>query len=300
MALPDFKVTIVDGTGALPDFRVAVVAEDASPRPDYIMAEADPADFRVQIVAEDATPQPDFRVYGITAFTPTDLGDALLAWWDADEGIAYGTGSDVASWTDRKAGLVAAQATAGSRPSYSATGFNGAPGLTFDGTADCLLLASPPFPIGADPCEIWAVVQQDALGDDATVRVVAAYADATNNARRLERTVVTAVNRARASVGTGAASVSVTGSTVSLSSRHVMRAVFGATQVSLQTDGNTPTTAVAVPSTLATRFRIGANAISATAGSFWNGKIRDVIVTGALTTEQAAALTTYLLARRAL
>lgn len=70
MALPDFNVEIVDGTGALPAFRVAVVAEDAAPRPDFIVAEAEAgvvSDFTVQIVEEDASPRPDFRVYGITA-----------------------------------------------------------------------------------------------------------------------------------------------------------------------------------------------------------------------------------------
>lgn len=70
MALPDFNVEIVDGVSTLPSFRVAIVAEDASPRPDYIMAEADPGvipDFTVELVAEDATPLPDFRVFGLTA-----------------------------------------------------------------------------------------------------------------------------------------------------------------------------------------------------------------------------------------
>lgn len=68
MALPDFLVEIVDALSPA-DFRVAIVADNASPRPDFVMSEAvsGPPDIVVSVVAENATPRPDFRVAGITA-----------------------------------------------------------------------------------------------------------------------------------------------------------------------------------------------------------------------------------------
>lgn len=87
----------------------------------------------------DPTRSPVMPAVSDAVFGPEGIGDLLqwgelLAWWDASEGIAV-TGSGVSSWIDRQSAYVLAQATDGARPAYSATGFNGSPGLTFAGTA---------------------------------------------------------------------------------------------------------------------------------------------------------------------
>ncbi|PZU89131.1 MAG: hypothetical protein DI527_16495 [Chelatococcus sp.] len=60
---------------------------------------------------------------------------ALIANWDARVASSLTlSGSQVAAWTDQNAALVLAQATAGMRPTYSATGWDGVrPAISFDG-----------------------------------------------------------------------------------------------------------------------------------------------------------------------
>lgn len=74
--------------------------------------------------------------FAVTAipWTPFALGSALLAFWDAQvlSSFTFNT-TNVASWTDQKASIVASQGTGSIQPSYSATSFNGGPGVTFDG-----------------------------------------------------------------------------------------------------------------------------------------------------------------------
>lgn len=233
------------------------------------------------------------------AFAPPALGAKLYAWWDASTGITV-TGAGVSSWVDRKGGYDMVQATDANRPAWSATGFNGAPGLTFNGTSHRLSLESQPFPSGASPCEVWAVVQQDALAADATNRMVIAYGGATGlTARQTFRTVVTGTNRLGCAVGTGAAALTASNTAAEFSSRHVVRLTFGATSTGLSLDGSAPASLSAVPSTGTVRVRIGASQAD-TPAFFWQGKIRDVIVTQLLTADQAAAMHRFLLPRRML
>lgn len=223
--------------------------------------------------------------------------DELLAWWGAESGITV-TGSGVSAWVDRKRGYTLVQDTDGARPAYSATGFNGTPGLTFDGTADNLRMESQPFPSGANPCEVWLVVQQDALVADTGVRVVFSYGGSTAVTRRvIRRVVTTGVNRASVIAADGATSNAAETATAEFSTRHLVRAVFGATETSIAIDGGVAATVGSVPATGTARVSVG-SAQADTAGSFWNGKIRDVIVTSLLSAEKAALLETFLLSRR--
>lgn len=64
MANPDWKIKEWV-SGRLPDFRVAEVALDGAPLPDFTYEiEAGDAlpEYTVQFVAEDATPRPDYRI----------------------------------------------------------------------------------------------------------------------------------------------------------------------------------------------------------------------------------------------
>lgn len=223
--------------------------------------------------------------------------DELLAWWDAESGITV-TGAGVSSWVDRKNGYELVQSTDANRPTYSATGFNGGPGLTFNGTSHRLALESQPFPSGANPCEVWSVVQQDALAADTTNRMIFAYGGASGLvARQVRRTVVTGTNRAGTVVGNGAATFTAEATSTAFSSRHVVRAIFGATATDVSLDGGAAVSVGAVPATGTTRVRIGASQADV-AVAFWHGKIRDVIVTSLLSAEKASALQTFLLSRR--
>lgn len=229
----------------------------------------------------------------------------IVAWWNADRSdlITLSSGA-ISSWRDSKAGYDAVQGTSGSRPSWSATGFNGAPCAGWDGVDDFLtctdaaLLAA--LPDGAEPGEMWAVVQQDGLVADGAFRCAQSYgANAGTDSRLLYRHVTGGANRIIQGTGTGAASVGQSVLTVDFSSRHVIRGVNSATQETPSIDGVSAAALAAVPATLASRLRLGA-ACSSSAGTFWSGKSRDHIVSLPLPSDKAAYLQAVLASRRML
>ncbi|MDQ5978556.1 MAG: hypothetical protein QG602_1530 [Verrucomicrobiota bacterium] len=235
------------------------------------------------------------------AWMPLNLGAALLAWWCADRSdLITLSGNQVTSWKDAKNAYDAVQAVSAARPTWSATGFNGAPGLTLDGIDDCLGMASQPFPSGSDPVEIWGVVQQDALPADTGVRHLISYGGGAATTRRtLSRVVSGGVNRGAAQIGNGTANPSPANTTIDLSSRHLARSIVTSTTASVSVDASALTSLSVVPATGAARLRIGASD-GAAPSAFWSGKIRDVVITSALSTDEATQLQSYLLARRML
>lgn len=227
------------------------------------------------------------------------LGSSLLAWWRTDRPdlITHVSGA-VSSWKDTVAAYDAAQSGAG-KPTYSAASFNGFPGITFDGTDDELTLASQPFPSGANAAEIWAVVSQSALAADTTTRQLFGYGGTSNATRRaVVRRVSGGVNRFGADIGDNSVAQPINDAAVDFSGRHVLRVAVGATSTSVAINSGTPTSGSAVPATGTTRARIGASTAN-TPANFWNGIVRDIIVTGPLSANQAYRLGRWLQMRRA-
>lgn len=73
-------------------------------------------------------------------WTPTELGSALVAWWDAsDTANITQSGGKVSSWRDKVGGITLTQGTAAAQPAYSATARNGTPGVTFSYAAQQVL-----------------------------------------------------------------------------------------------------------------------------------------------------------------
>lgn len=238
-------------------------------------------------------------------FTPKSLGASLLAWWDAERADKITNSTGVSSWKDVVAGYDLTQATGAAQPIWSATSFGGFPGVTFDGTDDCLastdaaLLAA--LPVDLISSEMWSVVQQDAAAADTTVREIFTYGGATTQtSRRSERAVVSAVNRSRILQGDGTSSHTGAGpTTVDFSTRHVVRSVYGATPQAIL-DGVSGVATTSVDGvTGSVRARMGATQVG-TAGQFWQGQIATVLVTLPLPTDKAAQLHSYLMARRRL
>lgn len=232
------------------------------------------------------------------------LGSALFAWWTADDlaSLSLST-SAVTEWRDQVAGYAAQPGVGSTRPIYAADSFNGAPSLYFDGVDDVLtctdaaLLAA--LPDGAEPGEIWGIFEQLTAPPDSTVRYIASYGAGPSNARRIARANISGVNRGRAQVGTGAQSVTATGTVVDLSSRHVLRGVFGATETTVEVDEASPVAVSAAPVTTNTRLRIGAND-STSVANYLNGRIRDVLFTAPLGSTVRSQLQQWALPRRRL
>lgn len=235
------------------------------------------------------------------AWTPKRLGPALLGWWDAEEAPTITqSGGAVSSWRDRVATYDAAQSTGASKPSYSATSFNGRPGITFDGVDDELSFLSTPFPTGANPSDIWALVDQTALAADTGNRAILSWGDgATNTNRTFLRGVSGAANRAGQQTGTGASSVINFNSSTDLSGRHVARGLVTASAQQEDVDGVAGASVGVVPGINAGRTRIGGNP-NLTPGALWQGAFNTILVLNPpATTDQAAQILAYLKARGA-
>lgn len=230
-------------------------------------------------------------------WTPADLGASLLAYWDAEQIATFSlSGSLVNSWADAKGGLTPAQAVSGAKPQYDPVGFNGRPGVSFDGIDDYLNIASTgALPAGADACEMWALVDQKA-NLDAIGRRVCEYGNGFQTARFLGKVASSTANRFGAYAGNGSAALTSQETTPTFSGRHVVRGLFTSTSVQAEVDGvAAPSTAV-VPATSQTRLAIGSGS-AATASNFFQGTISAVVITGPLTSDQAAKLATFLKTR---
>lgn len=229
----------------------------------------------------------------------TILGDSLLEWWTADRpDLMTLVGAAVTNWRGTKNGYSVTQAISASRPTYSASSFNGSAGLTFDGGDDGLATATQPFPSGSNPSQVWAVVQQDALPANTTVRFIASFGGAGFDSQvRVTRAVVAAANRLACNVGTGGGGGVFPQPVGDFSTRHVVRLSVGATLSAAGFDGAALSDAMAaVPAIGTSGLSIGSN--QAVSGNNWQGQIRDVLVTGSLSAEQEAALLAWALPRR--
>jgi hypothetical protein len=235
----------------------------------------------------------------------TALGTDLIEYWDASRAdtvlaLTDATYTDaVHSWLGLVTGANLAQSTPNLKPTYSPTGFNGDPCITFDGVQQYLTCTDAAFmsllPQGATPCELWVLCSQDVAATDTTTRHVVGYsASSVVNGRALARLPVSSVNRARVYTGTGAAATTATDTVTDLSDIHVIRGVIGATQTSIEVDGGTQTNATVTPVTSApTLFRVGAIAALA-ASNYWQGKVAAVLLTKPLSAQKAADLHSYL------
>jgi hypothetical protein len=225
---------------------------------------------------------------------------SVVAYWDADrEDLVTQSGGSVSVWTDLKGGYILTAATA---PAFTSTGFNGRPALVF-GTESGTLETGTGAPVlsvlpsGAQPGELWALVQQTIAGSDGTTRTAVAYGGASAvTGRGLQRTPVSTVNRGRLFVGTGGTST-VNGSIVDLSNYHVIRGVFGPTATTLYVDGTAEGTVIATPTTSTTRLRVGASNNNS-ASTFWRGKVAAIVATTQLSEGEAQVIHDYLMARR--
>jgi hypothetical protein len=119
----------------------------------------------------------------------------------------------------------------------------------------------------------------------------------TQTVRRIYRTVSAGVNRAGATTGDGASGITTADMNVDLSSRHLLRAAYGATATTLYADGIVTGPTAVVPGTAALRARFGASTAS-TPGAFWQGQIAAILITNPLSVAKAAALHSWLMARR--
>lgn len=247
-------------------------------------------------VGQGAANWSSMGTFAASSWTPADLGASLLGWWDAEDSSTLTlSGAAVTTWLDKVAGYSATQSTGSAKPTYSATSFNGRPGITFDGADDTLTVTPSPFPIGANACELWGLWDQQALVADATGRCSISYGGATATTQRRQQRGVGGTNLANTLVGNGTVAVQAN-ATGDFSGYHVARSIIGGTSSQTSLDGSVSAAAAVTPATTNNRVRLGASSNTA-AGTFWQGQANSILVTATLTEPEAAQLLVYLKAR---
>jgi hypothetical protein len=220
-------------------------------------------------------------------WSPLDLGASLLGWWDASHGVTHSSGA-VSAWADKIGPYSAEEAT--NQPVFSATSFNGGPGITFDGSNDLLTVASQPFPSGTTPCEIWLVC--DLPGTAGSPQPLFTYGGASNaTMRRIVRVSGNALNFGSDNAGTP---VVVQDNSQDWGGRRVLRMRITATELRYAIDGGALSSATTVaPTTGTTRVRIGAS--TSASPTFGNVIYGHAIVTNILDIDQQARMNKWTL-----
>lgn len=216
----------------------------------------------------------------------------LAAWWNADDHASSLLMTDdgsglISSWKDCINGTNLT-ATTTARPTWGATAFNGRAGVAADGVANVLSLTGVPatMPTGAAPSEIWGAYSS--TSDGASTRVVFYYGVAATGRGVREVSTVDGVTI----IGD---STVVTDTQIPRAGFHIASAIFTGTTLEGRTDGRPfiTTGTPLVPATSTTRVRMFSSA-GTSAGSFWQGTVRHLIVTRAMTAPQRLQLEGYL------
>jgi hypothetical protein len=222
------------------------------------------------------------------------LGSSVYAYFDAErpESLSL-SGSNVTSWRDLKNGLVVNQSTSGSKPIYTASAFNGRPGITFDGTDDHLISnGTGGIPTGAAPLEMWVLADNKADANDSTARRTIAWGSTSNN-----DSMMNFVSQAKFTTSAGTGSATVGSQPVGSSfGRHVMRGRASGTLITSYIDNVTGPTWNAVPAITGTKLAIGAMPVPSVFAYFL-GSISAIIITAPLSTADANWMLNALKAR---
>lgn len=230
---------------------------------------------------------------GGAPWQPSDLGAKLRLDFNPASGLSL-SGADVTSWTDTVQSFPITQASSGLKPDYSATGLNGNPAVTGDGTDDYLQAAVTALPVaiptGAAECEMWALVNQPTpSGTPGTATFFNYGSTSAINQRRLERVVASGANRAQLNVG----GTLVRNDNVVFTGIHVLRGRVGAATSTLEVDGVSSGVGVAVVPATGTNRMAMCSLIAGTV-QFSPCAIARVIVTVPLDAGEAASMLAYL------
>jgi hypothetical protein len=215
----------------------------------------------------------------------------LKAWWHADDhGMANMTdaGSGVISaWKDRIGGLSLAASTT-ARPTWAADSFDGGlAGVTFDGTANVMSVASIPFS-GAVDCEIWALVSVSAGA--AVAHLVSFGGTGSATSRQMRRD-----SSNRLSVSDGS-TILVGTTNNSFVGPHIAQVYFASTTMGWRRDGGKSANSASFANTAIGTTRTAFGASNATTPASFGGMVlrQLFIFQGSLTTAERNILEYYL------
>jgi hypothetical protein len=225
----------------------------------------------------------DRAYYGNTIIWPMGaypLGPvSTLAWWRADDpDMMTLSGGKVTQWFDQINGYAMVQGTDARRPVFSATSFNGSPGITFSSSAQTWLeMASSPWPVNDAQSMVFVVCDQLTPASTATVKTIFAYGNTAFTQRKVQRLVRGGANRAAADVGNTFSTYPIYEGTQNFSGRQAVTAFFGDANSTVALGKEFAGVNSLAMRTSAGRTRIGADAL-AVPTEFCDCIIRDVVV----------------------
>lgn len=203
------------------------------------------------------------------AIGPGGVGAGLYTWQRADDGTASG-----ATWQDSSGnGRDAAQATAGSQPTFTANGVNFNPALQFDGTDDFMAIGSLNHTAVNNGEELFAAVLPDAAIGNGNV---VGWGDAASTADAME---VRYTNNAL-QYGAGqpwSAIINPAASAGSMQIANAHRFKNDTTPAKLLVNGAEVASGAVSARTIDDQMDIGARRISGTDNQFFNGLMSEVI-----------------------
>lgn len=244
--------------------------------------------------------------YGKLAAEPSGiLGSKLKIWLDAEDtdyllnnaGVPVSNGQTVREWASKVGSARFEQATDALRAIYGAATFGGRPGLTGDGSNDVMsILAGSPADLadGAEDGEIWARYENLTPDATTTLQWVVGYGQNTaHNGRGITRQKVSGQSRMVPYDSTSGPNG------VQQMTGPQWGAAFFYTDASVQYVGGSEGGTLLTP--VASAFNTNTTAAclwsrpSSSAGSFFNGRIAEVLfVAGRTDADERAALKTYL------
>jgi hypothetical protein len=195
----------------------------------------------------------------------------------------------ISSWSDRIGGMTAT-ATTTARPTWGATSFySGIAGVTFDGVANTMASSTlTTLPTGTTPGEVWVVAAGPGTAI-ASVTASVSYGGTANGSFRQMRK-----SNADLLFMSDGTTNNVGGLVIDAKGPALVGATFEATVYTFHGNGvNAVPTTGATLNTGTTRLRIGANT-AGSAGQFWSGPIRHVMVTTLLTADNRQKLEGWL------
>ena len=218
-------------------------------------------------------------------WSPYMLGRSLLAeWWCADDHAVPALMTDdggglTSSWKGRINGTNLT-AAGSARPTWGATSFNGLPGVTGDGVANALTLASVPsyFPTVAAPSEIMTV--HSSPGADGTTRTIFGYGVAANGRMVQE-------NASPPGLKLAGGAVVLSDTSEGSAGLHIVNAAYTGAVIEGWRNGRpfVPASVALVPNTATNRIRMFAG-LGTSASQFLSGIARHILVTTGLSALQ--------------
>lgn len=232
----------------------------------------------------------------VTAFHPSSLSAKAVAYFDAsDTGNITQSGGAVSSWSSSLGNANPHTNGVGSqRPIWSATSYNGRPGITGDGVDDNLDSTTVSgWPITNAYCEEWAGVYQPTPASSTGSKCISQYgnnAASTTRARSLERIVISGVNRFRAANGNNSGAFDSTNTSVDFSGYHIVRSIWDGTNLNAEVDGASGPNTAGTPAILQARSRLFCSSLTTPNAHSAVTLGWKMIFSSALTTGEATSL----------